>query len=226
MFDFGLITEGITDHAVISNILLGYFQSGREPDVHFEHPPPLAERHDGGWTLVMDHLRQKKFRQNFQFNKYLIIQIDTDISEEIGFDVSKQGEDGPLSTEQLVLAVIERLKREIGEEDWDNYGDRFIFAIGVHQTECWILPLWFNNNQSVQIANCTRRLGSCPNLCSELTQRNFRWFNDSRKDHRSYDFASRGYRKRSILDKQGRKSPSLSLFLNELDRRNISLPED
>jgi hypothetical protein len=44
------------------------------------------------------------------------------------------------------------------------------------------------------------------------------------KSSLSYDFASREYRKKGTLVSQGPRSPSLAIFLNELNRRAIQLP--
>jgi hypothetical protein len=212
MHDFALVTEGPTDHAILKNILLGYFKNQREPAIHREHPDPQVEA-DGGWTLLLRYLRNKKFRQAFQLNRFLIIQVDTDISQESGFDVPHQDENGPLPVAGLVERVIERLRREIGEPDCTTYAGRFIFAIAVHQIECWVLPLWFSDAHAEKIAGCIAALGGCPNLRERLTQKKFRWIRAEEKDVRSYDEASRDYRKTQALHNQGRRNPSLALFL-------------
>lgn len=225
MHDFALVTEGPTDHVILKNILIGFFKDQREPDIHREHPDPQAEKQHGGWTLVLQYLREKKFQQAFQLNRYLIVQVDTDIAENIGFDVPKQNENGPLILEEFVRKVGERLKAEIGEPDSAFYGDRFIFAIGVEQLECWVLPLWFNNDaRGEQTANCTDRLGGCNHLRDELGKKNYRWIRKEEKNPLSYDLASREYRKRGTLLIQGPRSPSLAIFLAELNRRAIQLP--
>ena len=93
---FGLITEGPTDQVVIENILTGYFG---DYDILFNELQPLRDASSGqseigGWTKVLEYCGSSKFKEAFQFNKYVIIQVDTDISEEPGFDVSKRDEHG------------------------------------------------------------------------------------------------------------------------------------
>ncbi|WAC18283.1 hypothetical protein OVA24_13670 [Luteolibacter sp. SL250] len=222
MPDFGLICEGVTDHAILTNVLVGYFKNQREPDIHQERPNLESDPH-GGWTLVIQYLRQKEYREAFSYHDYLIIQIDTDVSEDPGFDVPKRDKNGTLSPDQLILKVTERLKKEIGAEDWEAYGDKFIFAIAVEQLECWLLPLWFNNAKRKQIANCTDRIGACPNLRDRLDARSLRWISKNEKVYSSYDFASKEYTKSKVLLKTGINSPSLSFFINELNKRNITL---
>jgi hypothetical protein len=151
-------------------------------------------------------------------------QVDTDVAEEPGFDVPKQNENGPIPLQEFVGNVIERLKSEIVEQDLAFYGDRFIFAIGVEQLECWVLPLWFDDAKGEQIVNCTTRLGGCNQLRDEFTAKNYRCIRKEEKSPLSYDFASREYRKYGTLVSQGPRSPSLAIFLNELNRRAIQLP--
>jgi hypothetical protein len=178
----------------------------------------------GGWTLVLQYLSAKKFRQAFQLNRWLIVQVDADVAEDPGFDVPRQDEKGPLGLEDFVHNVAARLKAEIGQDDFAFYNDKFIFAIGVEQLECWILPLWFSGSDGEQTVNCTNRLGRCGQLRDELNKKNFRWIRKEEKKHESYDLASREYRRRGTLLDQGPRNPSLAVFLAELDRRAIQLP--
>ncbi len=225
MNDFALVSEGPTDHAILKNILLGYFQQQREPGVYREHPDPQAEKQYGGWTLVLRYLREKKFRQAFQLNRYLIVQVDTDIAEDDGFNVARQNQNGQIPLMEFMRNVAVRLRVEIGEPDWAVYGDRFIFAIGVEQLECWLLPLWFADARAEQTVNCTGRLGECAQLRDALDRKNYQWIRRDRKDFLSYHIASRDYRKFAVLHSRGFKNPSLAVFLDELDRKAIRLPE-
>lgn len=222
MGDFAFVTEGVSDHAVLKNIFIGYYKNQREPVITFEQPDPHALLHIGGWTLVSQYLREKKFRQAFQLNSFVVVQVDTDVAQDPGFDVPKQDANGPLSPEALVANVIRRLKVEIGDDDCITYHDRFIFAIGVEQIECWVLPLWFHDARGEQVANCTDRLNNCPKLRDELNAKNYSWISSARKEQRSYDLASREYRKHANIAK-GRRNPSLRIFLEDLDARAITL---
>ena len=225
MHDFALVSEGVSDHAILKNILLGYFKQQREPDVHREHPDPQAQKPTGGWTIVLRYLREKKYQQAFQLNRYLIVQVDTDVAEDVGFDVPRQNRSGRIPIGEFIRNVAARLKNEIGEPDFAFYGDRFIFAIGVEQLECWLLPLWFTGTQASQTVNCTTRLGGCNQLRNVLTQKDFKWIRKGQKKFRSYDLASLDYRKLGVLIANGPKNPSLTAFLEELNRRAIQLEE-
>jgi hypothetical protein len=172
---------------------------------------------------VLQYLRTKQYQKALLHHRFLIVQVDTDVAEDVGFDVPRQDRNGPIPIDQFIRNVVERLRSEINEEDRTLYGDRFIFAIGVEQLECWLLPLWFAGAKANQTVNCTERLGRCNQLRNELTRHNFKWIQRKPKEHLSYDLASRGYRKRAVLMEQGAKNPSLRVFLEELDRREIRL---
>jgi hypothetical protein len=123
------------------------------------------------------------------------------------------------------MRVIERLRREIGEPDLTTYSGRFIFAIAVHQVECWMLPLWFSDAKAEKITGCITTLGGCKELREKLKQQRFRWIRPEEKDTRYFE-ASRGFLKTNILNVQGRKNPSLALFLVDLDQRGLVLPPE
>ena len=138
MISFGLIAEGLTDQIVIEDILAGYLNSA------YIEVTPLQPKRDkskiGGWTLVFDYCRSKKFQEAFQFIDYIIIQIDTDVSEDYG--VAKQDENGEFTPQQLIAKVIEKFRSAIGDNFYSRYQPQIIFAISVHSIECWLLPLY------------------------------------------------------------------------------------
>ena len=119
MISFGLITEGLTDQIVIENILAGYFKN---PDLDIRPLQPEKDKDDenkftgyGSWSQVFAYCRRSRdFQESFQFNDYIIIQIDTDVSEEFG--IPQQDKNGELTPEKLIEKVIEKFKQEIGED--------------------------------------------------------------------------------------------------------------
>ena len=59
----------------------------------------------GGWGNLLDYLRSEAFQQTFQTSKYVIIQIDTDKSEEYG--VPKNDASGELRGAGISSAGID-----------------------------------------------------------------------------------------------------------------------
>jgi hypothetical protein len=221
MGDFAIVAEGHTDQVVIKNILLGLYQGcEEEPLINFEQPlldetSRDGRREPGGWDLVLKYLQLGKYKQALQVNRFLVIHLDTDVSEAYG--VAKHGEGGELSPEQLVVATVAKLRSLIDPAILASHGHQLLFAIAVHSIECWLLPLVFDRSQSTKRAKLVgclkgvddeRRKGGRPML-----------ERGDGKQSRVYDGISRAYRKRRTLLEHGLANPSLALFLREVAPR-------
>lgn len=219
MNEFAIASEGVTDYAVLKNILFGWFkEQGSEPFLKPYQPDPTAEGESswqefGNWENVLKYLREKKHRDALEFADFLVVQIDTDQSEHVNFGVSQRENDNQLEPVALVGKVAEKLKEIIGPDDLAFYGDRIIFAICVNAIECWLLPLW-DKSKAAKCEGCLDAVDRA------LIKKNEAPLN---KDADRYRSASKGYAKRKILLSEGRKNPSLEIFLKELERRNIVL---
>ncbi|SKB16014.1 conserved hypothetical protein [Planktothrix sp. PCC 11201] len=222
MITFGLITEGLTDQIVIENILSGYFNTN-DLIVNPLQPERDKDNEDksdyGGWTLVFKYFQTQDFKQSFQFNDYLIIHIDTDVSEDINYGISHQDKNGELSPEKLIEKVKEKFKILIGEDFYSKYYDRIIFAIAVHSIECWLLPLYYTDNRKQKIKNCLDTL----NKALIKTKNNFTI--DAKKPE-YYRIVSDPYSKHKTLIKYYRNNPSLKIFIQEIESRNIVIQSD
>jgi hypothetical protein len=151
MGDFAIVGEGVTDQIVLRNVLLGYYRDRNpEPLIVFEQPPldatgtagsPYAH---GGWTLVVRYLSQGSYRQALQFNRYVVIQIDTDIASDLGVvrtdDIS----------DDFIELIIGKLGSYIAEEDRAVVRDRVPFAI-FDEIERWLLPLVFDRSERTSL---------------------------------------------------------------------------
>ena len=148
MAKFALACEGITDQIVIENILCGFYKNYDDLD---EEIQPLQPPYDvstqkqkegefGGWEMLLEYLSAKRFRDDVLNSNYIIIQIDTDISEHPNFNVSQHN----LSPEEIIKKVRERLIAQIDSKItfYNIHQEKIIFAISVHALECWILPLY------------------------------------------------------------------------------------
>jgi hypothetical protein len=219
MTTFGFITEGITDQIVIEYILNGYFNTD---DIDINELQPIRDETDknrsesyGGWTLVFDYCKSNKFKQAFQFNDFVIIQIDTDVCEEKHYDISKRGANGnELEPVDLIQNVKEKFKKElIGEDFFNKNEERIIFAISVHSIECWLLPLYFSDNRKGKTVQCLRTL-------NEALRRKEKFTIDS-KNPRYYEKLAKQYRKSKKLMKLYKENHSLKIFVEEIEKREI-----
>lgn len=211
MASFGLVGEGETDQAVVKNILLGFFQ-GQDPVVNPVQPLPGEP---GGWTLVMAWLKAGRAQEALQFNDFLVIQVDTDRCDDVGFDVPKhhptEGRDR--TPEELIEAVRSRLIDAIGQETYAALADRILFAITVHSIECWLLPLLVGGKKREKVHGCLEEANRA------LRKANRGGLKAEKTYITRYRDESAGYRKRRTLLVDGPKDPSLAVFLAELGRR-------
>lgn len=220
MVTFGIIAEGITDQYVIENILRGFFaDAAEEPVVNYVQPPLDATARGGqpppaGWTLVFRALADGEHRKALQFNDFLVIQVDTDVCEEKGFDVPRRENGRELSPDELAARVSARLRVCLGEDFCRAHGDKVIFAVAVHSTECWLLPLLYPDKKAQKITGCLEAANQALRRANQkpLTS------GDS-KQIKAYDDASRPYARRRELKKHQGRNPSLAWFVRQLGER-------
>ena len=212
---FGLITEGTTDQAVIKAILIGYFG---EDNISITPLNPDSKKL-GGWGQVLKYCHSPDFQESFDANDYVIIQIDTDVSGETHYDISQIDENGDLlSPEKLVENVKDKFKRLIGDELYQNYAERIIFAISVHSIECWLLPLYCEENEKSAIDSCFDKLAEAINKEPEKLK-----IRKLVKKSKCYQKISLPYATNEILLTHYSQNPSFKIFIEDLLSRNIPI---
>ncbi|PCK09301.1 MAG: phage tail protein [Alteromonadaceae bacterium] len=172
---FGLACEGVTDQIVIENILCGFFKDIELDDKDLDDEitylqPPFDETTKtqlqgefGGWTqLLLTYLPSSNFREDVLNCGHIIIQVDTDVSPLIGFDVPHvDNSNKELAVEVLVDKVTLRLAELINTGEpgfYEQHKENIIFCISVHSIECWLLALHTKNPQQAKIKNCESTL--------------------------------------------------------------------
>lgn|GEM_PF-214441 len=224
MPSFGVVGEGVTDQTVIENILFGYF-GDEEPIVNPVQPPhdktgEASAPAPGGWGLVLKFFETGEHRRALQWNDYLVVQIDTDVSEQKGYDVPHREGGRELEVEELVTRVIQKFQGIMGDEFWRAHGHRFLFAVAVHGIECWLLPLLYDDNRATKTTGC---LDACnrERIKRNKTPLSSSGHKSETKNVRAYQEVAREYAKRKRLDAVHDKNPSLALFISQLDERNV-----
>jgi hypothetical protein len=213
---FATVAEGSTDHPVLQNILLGFYKDQELESGDISPVRPLLDEtgkqlpgSPGGWEQVLRWLEEKRYHDAFQFNEHVIVQIDTDVCENAGFDVSKTVDGSARSPEEIVDAVRKRLMDIIGAEDLETYAGRFHYAIAVHDIECWLLPLWGKPTEADAIHTCKQRVDNGLARAKEP---------GLHKDRvETYENASREFRKRKRLLEAAGSQKSLGVFCNSLN---------
>ena len=214
MLKFGLACEGVTDQAVIENILCGFYNNKNlKSEIKAFQPLFDATQHKqlegefGGWEELLKHLSTKRFRESVINTEHMIIQIDTDISEHPNFDVSQHN----LSTEALIEKVVERLIAQIDSkrEFYQKHKEKIIFAISVHSLECWILPI-YESNKKEKIIGCEEKLKKAVVKVSKKLK--------VEKNYNNYDKLSQKFLKQKNLIKIASQNSSLQIFINKLPK--------
>lgn len=155
---FALVTEGISEHKIIKHLLAKFFKDA-DPVIN-QVQPQLTENERnqqdfGGWMEVLNFCQlEEKLNEAFLYNEYLVIQIDTDVSELNPYNVPHLINGQAKSFEQLHSDIIDRLKQSMPQAILDKYGEKIIFAICIHTTECWLLPIYYADNKRCKTDNC------------------------------------------------------------------------
>ena len=225
---FGLITEGETDQHILKHILIGYFN---DPDLVVRNLQPAADETDaeamsafGGWVNVFNYCQPEYLEGALKRNDFIVVQVDTDVSEQKGFDVGKLDKSGQrLPVSDLILKVIERFQ-EVFSQDfettfWEENKNRILFAVSVESIECWLLPLFYNDNTKSAINSCLSKVNQY------LIKNNEKPIpNNKNGAVPTYRKLSRQLMKNKVLKESYPQNPSFKIFIeNEL---KIKIPQN
>lgn len=216
---FGLVAEGNSDHAVLENILLGLFEEDISDEITTLQPirgatDEAAIKAFGGWYKVFEYCRSEDFRGAFQEVQYLVIQIDTDVSEQIHYDVKQTDESGKKLIPEVLIEKIkvkfeQIIVNEFGQDFLNNHQDRILFAISVDEIECWLLPLYYTDSTKSKTNNCDHKLHQKAGKFE--------------KNYSDYDKISKDFRKSKTLTNLYPQNPSLKFFVDSVKVKNILL---
>lgn len=219
MANIAVICEGVSEYNIINHIVSRY-----NPDYNLNPVQPKinqatgTQADNGGWARVLEHCNDVEFDNIFQLNDYLIIQIDTDSSHIEPYAVRHVHNDGtPKSHKRLHAEIKARLMRDLSSETKNKYLSRIIFAICHNEIECWLLPLYYDDNRACRTHNCIYTLNK------ELSRQNIPCIPEKQKNSPN---AQKAYRRvlKNIRNREGvirlvEKSQSwgFSSFIKGLD---------
>ncbi|NII29490.1 hypothetical protein HB364_30705 [Pseudoflavitalea sp. X16] len=203
---FAIAGEGLTDFAILKNLLIGFTNEKNLPVRRLL--PELNEPF--GWSNLFDQLSKDRFRGSFELNDYIIVQIDSGTCEDWKEGLKHIGDDESL-VEGFVNQIIQVLIKRIGEEFYTKNKQKIIFAVAVHDIECWVLPFISEKaSDQSKMVNCFR---SAENIANKkgfsLNQKNYR-------EGKYYDDLSKGMTKQKDLLKLYKLNPSLRIFVDKL----------
>jgi len=224
MKKFGIISEGVTDQITIENILCGHFKNeDLKGEVEYVKPSfnksTRKQNEFGNWIEVLNFLKTKKFRDDCINYGSIIIQIDSDDSNKIGFDVSHYDQKNQeLTPEELIENITNKLISIInnGENNfYQHYSERIIFAICVRSLECWLYAFYDQKQhkkskskpKTKECFDALRRLPNLPKCENSKTVE---------KNYDCYNILSQPFLKLKNIDIVAQKDPSFRVFIQAL----------
>ena len=158
MASIALICEGASEVKMLTYIVSRYL--GDEIVVNAIQPALTQQgrqANEGGWLEVLNHCNDDTINAVFATNDYLVIQIDTDACAQVNYDVDVYDENNrKVADGVLYERVRSRLLKDLSAGIQTKYADRILFAICINETECWLLPLYYENDAKKRCAttNC------------------------------------------------------------------------
>jgi hypothetical protein len=217
MVNIGIIAEGQTDFLMLKKFMTCLAPASEY--FYFTPIQPLFDETDfallqspPGWFQVLEYCHSERFAEAFDFNDFILIQIDTDVSEERHFEVSKRHTDGQeRSVEEMIEAVKAKLISQIDEERFQALEKKILFAICVDSMECWLLPLFVSDPRKHDKST------HCLNTLNSALQREFGFSIDvSHKQVRYYEKLLRNLKKQKLVLEGSKRNPSFQVFVQSL----------
>ncbi len=207
----GIVCEGISDYRVLKHITERYL---RDEDVYTIPLKPKETKQGkqdgfGSWQGVLEYLHGNDnmlIEAEREGCRYVIVHIDTDVREQYG--IREQFTDEA----SLHRDVMEMIKKQV-HPDFDK--SKLIFAIAIHETECWLISFLTNDRK------LCAKTDSCVGAVNHLIKGD--GYID--KDNKNADGAIRVYEKILRNKKKSKDIKTASLhnygfshFIETLDR--------
>ncbi len=215
----GVIAEGVTDHRILKDILIGYFDD--EDAFEYRHLQPVLDATDesneskhGSWTHVIKYCEShEKLKNNLLDLDFLLIQIDSDVCEKLNID--RRGSESP---DEIVEMVKNRLIEAISTELYEAFESKIVFAIAVNEIECWLLPIYESHpKKREKIVGCIDTLNSALRVHPKISF----FIDKKKKTYRYYEILSEPFIKRKNLAKYYPFNPSFAIFYDQLTRKIV-----
>ena len=211
---FALITEGVSEHRIIKHIVVKYFKD-KNPDINQIQPKIVNEKQvvGGGWNEVLEYCKRDELKDIFVENDYLIIQIDSDQSQQNPFNISHTKANGKSKTdEELHQDILIKLEGLIKPEIKAVYDDKIFFAICIHTIECWLLPLYYINDQKTKTNDCLSILNKA------IVRKNIHIITAKNKNKsngiKSYDSILSNMKKKTEINETSQHNIGFNNFIN------------
>lgn len=118
-----------------------------------------------------------------------------------------------LNITETIEAFKSKLIELIGIEFYQIYCNQIIFAIAISEIECWLLPIYYQDNKAAKSVNCLGTLNR--KLDSEFSFT----IDKNAKSKTDYAKISKPFLKKKDLLKYAKKQESFQLFIQELSAK-------
>jgi hypothetical protein len=218
MVTVGLIGEGPSDLIILEHLIT---KAADDATIDFTNLQPKFDPDqpellvNGSWGLVLAYCESEELRDALETSPSLrlVIQVDSDVfdrqlvQQEHRFPFNK--EDGTrLTVAEIVTAIANVLIGLMGADLYKQYQDRIIFAVAVDETECWLLPFYYDNKQAGKTTGCLAALNK------ELV-RKYKLYIDS-KNPEYYRTACKPILKEKRFEQKYKKNESLAIFIDQI----------
>lgn len=221
----GIISEGRSDAAVLTNILKGQLNIDRSnisylvPELEYDETTLHQMRLEqfSNWTIVKQNCENRnKISEFFDFvfdDRILIVHIDSDMRNEVGFEVTEPAEIKTIDDICLLRQnIIQKFKEWLNNE----YSDKTVFAVAIQEIDSWILAI-HSNKETGFSPNAKERLKRVLNDPSFPKREKEKIFALEDNKFKQYELMSSDFRKKKTLIKSSRNNLSLRLFLEDLN---------
>ncbi len=217
MIKIALITEGVTDQFIIKPIIENYFKNAEFRFTPIQPPVDETDKQAGfgSWVNVVSVCKNNDISELFNYNDFVVIQIDADISQEKGFDVPHLKKGKQVENKELCNNIVNQLKSFITNEVIDKYSNRVLYAIGILSMECWLVPLVDLGHNKNTINNCIKRLNI------GLAKKNVKTINPSNKNNfqsrTTYKKLAGEFKNKKIIDKFAKQNTGFEYFVSQFE---------
>lgn len=207
----GIVCEGISDYRVLKHITERYLRDEEVYTIPLKPKETKQGAQDGfgSWQGVLEYIKgndQMIVEAIREGCRYVIVHIDTDVRDQYGLPLDFACE------EELHEKVMVRLTEQI-HPDFDR--NLLIFAIAIHETECWLIHFLTEDKKS-----CSK-IDSCVNAVNKFLKDKGSIDKDNKNAEKVrpiYQYILDQKRKAKDIKKASRHNYGFAYFIDTLDR--------
>ena len=206
----GIVCEVISDYRVLKHITERYLRDEDAYVVPLKPKETALGRQDGygGWQGVLEYIAGEDgmmIEAVREGCRYVIVHIDTDVREQYGVPDKFE------TPESLHKDVTDKLTTLI-HPDFNR--TLVIFAIAVHETECWLIPFLTDDRKTgCNIDSCVNRVNSLLKSNGYIDKDN----KNSDKARKAYEYILKQKRKAKDIKAASLHNYGFASFIRSLD---------